>query len=127
MSMILPDGKYSRATRITVVVPVSTKPDLYDPGCRVTVIPSRVALNLYRNEGTEKGRREYAQVSVSGPRRLKSGEAGKEIITNGWESSVNMSWRGSSVERPDWLTLTLAENIPHGWDPSLLGLTVKAQ
>lgn len=116
----LPDV-YTRATSTTVVVPVSGVADLMAPSGRRVVIPARVEISLTLIEGTPRGDREYAYVAVIGPRRLKSGAAGKPITTAGWESARNDGPRGY-VARPDWLTALLAEYLPMGWSPALLDL-----
>ncbi len=116
----LPDV-YSRATQTTVVVPVSDVPDLTDPSNFRVVIPTRVEITLTLFEGGPRGNKACACVHVIGPRRLKSGAAGKPIATVGWESARNEGPRGY-VARPPWLTRLLPYNLPAGWSPSLLEL-----
>ncbi|WP_329390061.1 hypothetical protein [Streptomyces sp. NBC_01716] len=116
----LPDV-FTRASKVTVVVPVSGKDALTDPSNSRVVFPARVEITLQLTEGTERGDRTFAYVAVIGPRRLKSGVAGKPITTTGWESARNDGRRGH-VARPDWLTQLLTEHLPMGWDQSLLDL-----
>ena len=112
---------YTRATKTTVVVPVTGKADLADPSNGRIVIPARVEIDLTLFEGTERGDRAYAYVAVIGPRRLKSGAAGQSITSIGWEAVRNDGLRGY-VARPDWLTNLLADYLPMGWDTALLDL-----
>ena len=116
----LPD-EYSRVTQTTVVVPVSGWDPLTDPSNGYVVLPARVEITLRRDEGTSRGDRTSAHVAVVGPRRLKSGATGKPITVIGWERARNEGPRGY-VARPDQLTAVLAENLPGGWDPTLLEL-----
>ena len=120
---------YTRITQAIVTVPVKDKPDLHEPqprGTWLTVIPTRVRIALTQEEGRSGGDRAYALVFVYGPRRLKSGAVGKEITTTGWEAS-RIEGKNCFIDRPDWLTKVIAENLPRGWDPALVGLTVSAQ
>ena len=116
----LPDV-FTRATRTTVVVPVADKADLTDPSNGWIVIPTRVEIDLTLSEGTPRGDRLHAYVAVIGPRRLKSGAAGKPITTLGWQRIRNDGPRGY-VARPTWLTNLLDDYLPMGWDPALLDL-----
>lgn len=127
MSMYHLPNTYTRVTKTTVIVPVQDKPDLHEPRswrkpeAWLTVIPARVEVTLRMSEGTERGDQSHAFVSVIGPRRLKSGAEGKEICTTGWEK-VRIDGGHAFILRPDWLTQLLAENLPWGWDPSLMNL-----
>jgi hypothetical protein len=116
----LPDV-YSRATKVTVVLPVSGVAALTDPSNGRVVVPARVEIDLTLFEGTEHGQRARAYVAVIGPRRLKSGALGKPITSIGWEKTRNEGSRGY-VARPGWLTDLLSENLPDGWDTKLLDL-----
>ena len=120
----LPD-EYSRATRTTVVVPVSGKEALTDPDNGRVVLPARIEITLTLIEDTPRGDRAFAYVAVVGPRRLKSGAAGKPITSIGWEKTRNGGPRGY-VLRPAWLTDLLADYLPMGWGPSLLDLPEEA-
>ncbi|MFJ2719404.1 hypothetical protein [Streptomyces sp. NPDC087437] len=104
------------------VIPVTGRPDLTDPITGRIVIPALVELHLRRDEGTPKGTREYAYVSVTGPRRLKSRQPGKPITSTGWHRANGDDYRHRAV-RPDWLTEDVAGLLPGGWDPALLDLT----
>jgi hypothetical protein len=119
----LPD-EYDLVTQTTVVVPVfrPSTDALTDPSNGHVVLPARVEITLRLDEGTPRGNRATAYVSVAGPRRLKSGAAGKPITTTGWDRARNEGPRGY-VARPAWLTELLAEHLPDGWDPALLELT----
>ncbi|MFF2184626.1 hypothetical protein [Streptomyces sp. NPDC058155] len=123
MSNILLPSTFDRVTKMTIVVPVGAVSDLPAPGREPTVIPARIEMWLTREEGTPRGIRESAYVSVVGPRRLKSGAPGKEISTGGWESARNEHWRGGHVDRPEWLTELIAANWPEGWPDSLVELS----
>ncbi|MEU9436541.1 hypothetical protein [Streptomyces sp. NPDC048252] len=116
---------FSRITVLNRVVPVSGKPDLTDPSTGRTIIPAFVELHLRLDEGTPRGIRERAYVSVSGPRRLKSGDPGKQISCFGWEKARNQGAR-HVIDRPDWLTNVIFELTPEGWSLSLLDLTDEA-
>ncbi|MFJ4932377.1 hypothetical protein ACIP8U_00700 [Streptomyces pseudovenezuelae] len=116
----LPES-YVRAVGLDIVVPVSNRPDLTDPSNRRIVIPARVEMHFRRDEGTPRGTREYVHVAVIGPRRLKSGEAGKPITSIGWES-CRVEGRWGYVDRPEWLTDLLADEFPESWNPSLVEL-----
>ncbi|MFD5491532.1 hypothetical protein ACFWH4_00985 [Streptomyces sp. NPDC127091] len=116
----LPD-EYSRATRTTVVVPVSGKDALTDPSNGRVMLPARVEITLMLFEGTPRGDRAFAYVALIGPRRLKSGVAGKPITSTGWQKTSNEGPRGYAI-RPAWLTNLLADYLPMGWDPALLDL-----
>jgi hypothetical protein len=120
--MLLPD-EYSRATKTTVVIPVAqpSRDALTDPSNGRVVLPARVEITLKLIEGTPRGDRTSAYVAVIGPRRLKSGAAGKPITSIGWEKARNDGPRGY-VARPAWLTDLLAKHLPMGWDPALLEL-----
>ncbi|MGY1548392.1 hypothetical protein [Streptomyces sp. MN6] len=68
MSRYFRPRRYSRATDISVTVPVSGFADLLDPATGRTVVPERVELALTREEGTPDGEKFYASVLVAGPR-----------------------------------------------------------
>jgi len=111
---------YSIKTETEVLFPVSG-PDLTDTVTKRVVIPERVLISLHREFTPEQdGGREWVHVAVYGPRRLKSGEAGHEISSFGWESTNGLG--PTYVSRPDWLTQELADHLPDGWSPHLLGL-----
>lgn len=118
-------SSYSRATDVTVTFPVSGFADLLDPVTGRTVVPQRVELALSREEGTPDGEKFYASVLVAGPRRLKSGETGREITSLGWHREVVDGPHGREL-RPEELTKVLEENVPDGWDRSLLDLPERA-
>lgn len=123
MSIDFLPAVYTRATATALAVPVSNVPDLTDPSNGRVVIPARVEISLKLIEGTERGDRAYAYVAVIGPRRLKSGAAGKPITSIGWELVLNDGPLGCVV-RPDWLTFLLADHRPNSWSPRLLDLPV---
>ena len=116
----LPDS-FTRAVGLDVVVPVSGRPDLTDPSNGRIVIPARVEMHFRRDEGTPRGIREYVHVSVVGPRRLKSGDAGQPIVSIGWER-CRVEGRRGYVDRPDWLTDLIADEFPEGWNAALVEL-----
>ncbi|MFF9175919.1 hypothetical protein [Streptomyces sp. NPDC014793] len=122
MSIDFLPADFSRITVVDVVVPVSDKPDLLDPSTGRTIIPAFVEVSLRRNQGVPTGDRESAYVSVAGPRRLKSGAAGKQISCYGWDQARNRGAR-HVVERPDWLSLVIFDLWPGGWPLSLVELT----
>ncbi|MFJ7999048.1 hypothetical protein ACIQ7D_18135 [Streptomyces sp. NPDC096310] len=122
MSIDFLPEEFSRATKTTVVVPVSGKDALADPPSGRVVIPARVEISLTLFEGTSRGDRAYAYVSVTGPRRLKSGAIGKPITSFGWEKARN-DGRCGYAARPGRLTNLLDDYLPMGWDPALLDLT----
>ncbi|MEU9611841.1 hypothetical protein AB0D56_09850 [Streptomyces sp. NPDC048209] len=102
--------QFDRATQTTIVVPVSGHADLGDPSTGRTLIPAHVEIFVKRIEGGPKART-FTYVSVTGPRRLKSGKAGKAITSFGWERARN-DGRHGNVDRPDWLTAVLDEHMP---------------
>lgn len=104
----LPDV-FARATKTTVVVPVSGCPDLTDPSTGRVVIPAQVEIVAQCIEGSENDRT-WLYVAVIGPRRLKSGEPGQPIITASWNKSRVDGARGY-VDRPDWLTDLIDEQM----------------
>lgn len=122
MSIDFLPERFSRVTQTDLVVPVTGRPDLMDPSTGRVIIPAFVQLHLRRNEGVPTGDREYAMVSVSGPRRLKSGGAGKQITSFGWDRARNRGARGH-VDRPDWLAVTIFGLLPTGWPMRLVELT----
>ncbi|MEU1433968.1 hypothetical protein ABZ438_07705 [Streptomyces sp. NPDC005786] len=105
---------------VSILVPVTEVPDLLDPVTRRTVAPATVFIELSR---TVRPNREHtnATVHVYGPRRLKSGELGKEISSFNWQTARNEGFR-AGVDRPDWLTAVIAEHLPEGWAPKLVEL-----
>ena len=112
---------YEITTETEVLFPVSG-PDLTDPNTGRTVIPERVRMRFNRRfTPAEDGGREWASVAVYGPRRLKSGEAGREISSFGWDTTVQYGHHGG-MARPDWLTQELADHMPDGWAPQLVSL-----
>ncbi|MET7975788.1 hypothetical protein ABZW44_22635 [Streptomyces mirabilis] len=115
---------FERKTTVAIATPAPDAPDLTHPQGTRIVIPQRVELKLTRIE-TPDGCREWALVSVHGPRRLKSGAPGREISIYGWEASANC-WGRQSADRPTWLTRLLADHLPDGWSPHLLDLTPSA-
>ncbi len=119
----MPEEYFYRKTSVEVMFPVSGASDLTDPITRRTLSPRSVLLELFRKETPDEGEREWAHVAVYGPRRVKSGELGKEISSFHWEAAVieGHSSRPSTV-RPAWLTEALAAHLPDGWDPRLLEL-----
>lgn len=117
----IPSEYYERRTVLAVVAPAPGARDLHDPITGCIVVPRVVELELTRVE-TPDSDREYAHVSVHGPRRLKSGQEGKGIDSLGWEAASQTGPHGY-VFRPDWLTGLLAEHLPEGWHRSLLNLT----
>jgi hypothetical protein len=111
-----------RRTEETIVFSVTGADDLRDPVVCRTVIPESVELRLIR-ESTPDRTRERAHVTVSGPRRLKSGGPGHEITSTEWEDAQKCTWATDEVvARPDWLTDRLVEHLPEGWPAHLLGL-----
>lgn len=114
MSINFLPERFIRVTQTDVVVPVSGRPDLTDPSTGRVIIPAFVQLHLRRDVGTPRGDRETAMVSVSGPRRLKSGAAGKEITCFGWDRARNNGSRGQ-VDRPEWLAAVVSGLMPQGW------------
>lgn len=118
--MNAPREFHEKRTAITVVVPASGGQDLRDPITMRTVVPMAVELELTRVE-TPDNVREYAHVSVHGPRRLKSGEQGKPINSLGWEAATQYGARGY-VDRPAWLTELIAAHMPEVWPLSLVEL-----
>jgi hypothetical protein len=118
-----PDAEfYEVKTEVAILFPASGSSDLADPWNGRTVIPETVRLYLCRRETPEDSGREQAFVSVTGPRRLKSGGRGQEIASIGWEAAFPEGPRGTFWTRPDWLTELLADHLPEGWSPSLLDL-----
>jgi hypothetical protein len=114
------DVEYYEVTTTTEVLFPVSGPDLTDPITGRTVIPQRVLLRLSRRFTPEEdGGREWASVAVYGPRRLKSGEAGREISSFGWASSMQHGNHGGMF-RPDWLTEELVDHMPEGWSPYLI-------
>jgi hypothetical protein len=107
-------------TTIQVVVSVSGAPDLLDPITRRTLIPASVLIHLERSD-----EREWALVSVQGSRRLKSGSRGFEISSAGWERTSIAPLHRPVVERPQWLSDTLARHLPDGWPPERVGLIAR--
>lgn len=118
----LPVEYYEIRTEVTVIVPASGAKDLTDHYTRRIVIPERVELGLNRIV-TPDETREWAYVSVHGPRRLKSGIPGQEISSYGWQDAVTESYDGAPTSRPDWLTTLITEHLPEGWTPVLVDLT----
>lgn len=116
-----PDAEYHEIkTEVEVLFPVSG-PDLTDTVTGRTIIPERVLISLNRRFTPEEDSgREWAHVAVYGPRRLKSGAAGREISSFGWQSPNGLG--PTYVDRPEWLTREIADHMPEGWSPSLLGL-----
>ncbi|MEU0001521.1 hypothetical protein ABZ069_31845 [Streptomyces microflavus] len=102
--------QFDRATATTIVVPVSGHSDLADPSNGRSLIPTRVEIYVKQVEGGPSART-FTYVSVTGPRRLKSGAAGKPITSCGWDRARN-DGRHGYVDRPDWLTAVLAEHMP---------------
>ncbi|MET9705348.1 hypothetical protein [Streptomyces griseus] len=102
--------QYDRATKTTIVIPVSGHPDLGDPSNGRYLIPARVEIDVTQIEGGPKART-FIYVSVTGPRRLKSGNPGQPITSIGWDNARNSGRRGY-VDRPDWLTAVLDEHMP---------------
>lgn len=117
---------YSRATDVTVTVPVTGFADLMDPDTGHTLIPARVEIDLTLEENTPKGDRVYATVTVAGPRRLKSRAQGREITSFNWKRAV-VDGRHGRVERPKELTEVLEQHFPDGWDRSLVDLPDRPQ
>ena len=114
---------YERRTVNEIAFPAARGADLTDPITRRTLSPEWVRLELNRKETPDEGVCEWAHVAVYGPRRLKSGELGREISSFGWESAyVYSSTPGMGETRPEWLTTALAELLPEGWSPALLKL-----
>ncbi|MER7813709.1 hypothetical protein ABZ714_34315 [Streptomyces sp. NPDC006798] len=103
-------------TEITLTIPVAGVPDLAAPVTGRTVVPTEVEIRLTETS-TIDGVEAYAIVSVSGPRRLKSGDTGRRITSAGWE-------RFKADQRPGWLTGLLAAHWPKGWARGLAGLPV---
>lgn len=110
-----------REERFEVMFPAAGASDLTDPITRRTLSPASVRLEMVRRETPDEGVREWAHVAVHGPRRLVSGELGREISSFGWQAA---SVRGSVLlrPRPEWLTALLVEHRPDGWSASLLDL-----
>ncbi|MEV5347129.1 hypothetical protein [Streptomyces achromogenes] len=121
MSIDFLPERFARVTQTDVVGPVYGRLDLLDPSTGRTLIPALVQLHLRRTEGAPSGDREYAMVSVSGPRRLKSGSEGRQITCFGWEKARNSGAR-AVVDRPEWLTLTICGLLPEGWSLSLVDM-----
>lgn len=115
-----PDAEYYLVETVTeVIFPASGAEDLRDPRTGRTVIPERVHVRFTRRVTPEEdGGREWASVTVYGPRRLKSGEPGQEIGSFGWAGT----FLGDPQDRPEWLTGLLADHMPEGWNPVLLRL-----
>ena len=119
----MPQEYFYRESRFEEMFPASgASGDFTDPITRRTLSPASVRLELMRRETPDEGVREWAHVAVYGPRRLKSGELGREISSFGWEKAAV---RGSLLlrDRPEWLTAALAERLPEGWSPRLLDLS----
>jgi hypothetical protein len=112
MSDILLPRTFTKVTRSMVVVPA---PDdvggLFDPTNGRTVIPAIIEMIMCWSYGTEYGDRCYAMVHVTGPRLLKSGDAGQRITSVGWEDRV-IEGRHGVAYRPQWLTDLIADHLP---------------
>ncbi|MFH8483035.1 hypothetical protein [Streptomyces sp. NPDC018055] len=106
--------EYTRATRTTVVVPVSGKGLLTDPATRRVLTPASVEMTVTRVQGPKP--RTYRTVGVSGLRRLKAGSDGREITSYGWEAFRNYG-RFGYAQRPDWLTDRIFEHMPSAMEP----------
>jgi hypothetical protein len=120
-----PDAEYHQIETKTEVLFPLHGPDLTDTVTGRTVIPERALISLYRRITPEQdGGREWGHVAVYGPRRLKDGTAGHEISSFGWESTNGLG--PTYVDRPEWLTQAIADNLPEGWNPRLLGLKAVA-
>lgn len=114
---------YYRENRHEVVFPATgATDDLTDPVTGRTLSPVWVRLELVHKETPDEGERRWAHVSVHGPRRLKSGQLGREISSFGWGSALHPGDPHGLCERPEWLTGLLAEHLPDEWHPSLLEL-----
>lgn len=109
-----------RITELVIVHAVGAT-DLTDPVTRRTVIPQIVELELNRLTTPDEDR-EWANVRVLGPRRLKSGLPGKDISSLGWEGASRYGCYGATSTRPEWLTTQLSEVLPDGWARHLLDL-----
>lgn len=109
--------QFDRAIKTTIVIPVSGHPDLGDPSTGRTLIPAHVEINVTQIEGGPKART-FTYVGVTGPRRLKSGAAGKPITSFGWDEARN-DGRYGYVDRPDWLTAVLDEHMPRVGTPAV--------
>lgn len=117
-----PDAEYHEIkTEVGVSFPASGASDLADCWNGRTVIPETIRISLIRVQ-TPDETREWAYVAVSGPRRLKSGAQGAEIESNGWEDAFPPAKGHTVATRPDWLTREIADHLPEGWGPALLGL-----
>ncbi|MEE4545547.1 hypothetical protein V2S66_26715 [Streptomyces sp. V4-01] len=112
---------YEIKTEVSVIFPASGASDLTDPWNGRTVIPETVRIILISTE-TPDETREWAYVDVTGPRRLRSGDRGQPITSNGWETAFPSAKGHTFVSRPDWLTELLAEHLPEDWNRALLGL-----
>lgn len=113
---------YERRTAAEVTFPASRQ-DLTDPITGRTLRPEWVRLELVREETADGRAREWAHVAVYGPRRLKSGQLGREISSFGWQDAYLHGARpGTGEARPEWLTVALAEQLPEGWSRALVGL-----
>lgn len=123
MSDLLLPTSFTRVTALQRAVPVTGRPDLTDPTTGRIVIPALVEIHLRCDEGVPGGTHEYASVSVTGPRRLKSGRAGHQITSLGWQHAHGDHYRPGAV-RPDWLAQVLVELLPEDWNPALLDLPV---
>jgi len=112
MSDILLPRTFTKVTHSTVVVPA---PDdvggLFDPANGRTVIPAIVEMITCWSFGTEYGDRCYSMVHVTGPRLLKSRDAGRRITSVGWEDKV-VAGRYGVTYRPLWLTDLITEHLP---------------
>lgn len=102
--------QFDRATETTVVIPISGHADLGDPSTGRTLIPAYVEIVVKQIEGGPKART-FTYVGVTGPRRLKSGAAGKPITSFGWDRARN-DGRHGHVDRPGWLTAVLNKHMP---------------
>ncbi|MEU2143579.1 hypothetical protein ABZ741_04610 [Streptomyces globisporus] len=116
---------YETRTEITIVFPASGATDLTDPFTGRIVIPHRVELGLHHIVTPDEDR-QWAHVTVRGPRRLKSGGPGHEISTHGWHAANQREGYREAAYRPDWLTQLVIDHWPDGWSPALVELTATA-
>lgn len=112
MTDILLPETFTKVTKSTVVVPAPADAGvMFDPTTGRTVIPARVDMSITWLYGTDRGDRAYAYVTVTGPRRLKSGEDGQPITVHGWEDEVIEGSYGHRY-RPTWLDELIAAHLP---------------
>jgi hypothetical protein len=97
-------------TRV-ITLTVSDMPDLPSWDGKLHIIPATVEITYrwehpdHRDDWYQPGQ---VRITVTGPRRLKSGGAGQQI------TSVFHEHGGRP--RPDWLTELVNQHMPEGWN-----------